>query len=159
MTNQLLLFTDGSMNPQSKIGYGAYLAIPGLNIPIDILKDHIKVKRFINTSSTKLELETLLWAFKEINPKVKKVILYTDSQNIIGLQARKERFEKNNYLSKKQKPIRNRELYKEFFTISDNLDLELFKVDGHKPSKQKDTIDTFFNLVDKASRRALRENY
>lgn len=152
-----MLFTDGSVNPQSKIGYGAYLTISNLDIPIDSLKEHVKVKRFIDTSSTKLELQTLLWALEDIKPEGKKVILYTDSQNIIGLTRRRERFEKNNYYSKNGKRIGNYILYQEFYQMTDQIDFELYKVAGHKASKQKDNIERIFTIVDKASRKALRK--
>jgi len=38
------------------------------------------------------------------------------------------------------------------------MNLVFIKVKGHKKSSLKDEIDTIFNLVDKASRRALRMN-
>ena len=40
----------------------------------------------------------------------------------------------------------------------DELNLTFIKVKGHKKNSLKDEIDTIFNLVDKASRSALREN-
>ncbi len=158
MTGQLLLFTDGSVNPQSKIGYGACLAVTDINLSIDSIKDQVYIKRFEDTSSTKLELQTLLWALEEFNPEGKKVIIYTDSQNIIGLPGRRERFEKHNYYSKNGKRIANFELYKEFFRITDQLDCKILKVKGHKKSNQKENIDRLFTLVDRASRKSLRDD-
>ena len=55
----LILFTDGSVNPQTNIGYGAYLTVPEEGLSLDSLKLSVKVKRFERTSSTKLELQTL----------------------------------------------------------------------------------------------------
>ena len=157
--NELMLFTDGSLNPQSNIGYGAYLAVPEFGLSLDSLKELVKVRRFEHTSSTKLELQTLLWALSDIQALGRKVILYTDSQNIIGLHRRRERFEQNNYRSKKNKRIRNYKLYQEFYRITDQLDCELFKVRGHQISNQKDYIDKLFTIVDRASRNALRGNH
>ncbi len=57
--------------------------------------DTIKTKKFENTSSTKLELETLLWALSEINLDNCKIIIYTDCQNIIGLKERRAGLVKN----------------------------------------------------------------
>ena len=99
--NEMLLFTDGSVNPQLKIGYGAYLLVSPEEFEKGTLKQEVQLKRFNNTSSTKLELETLLWALKEIESLKCKVTVYTDCQNIIGLEKRRERFEKNNYFTKK----------------------------------------------------------
>ncbi len=158
MTNQLLLFTDGSVNPQSKIGYGAYLAVSDMDVSNDSLIKLVQVKRFENTSSTKLELQTLLWVLKDIKLKGKKMILHTDSQNIIGLPGRRERFEKNNYYSKNGKRIGNYKLYQEFYKLSDQLDFELYKVAGHKASKLKNNIERIFTIVDRASRKALKRD-
>jgi hypothetical protein len=54
--------------------------------------------------------------------------------------------------------INNQELYKEFFEKIDKLNIIFIKVKGHKKNSLKDEIDNIFNLVDKASRNALREN-
>lgn len=152
----LMLFTDGSVNTQSHIGYGAYLAVSEQGLSPDVLKARVKVRRFLNTSSTKLELQTLLWALIDINTLGNKVIVYTDSQNIMGLHRRRDRFEQNDYRSKKNKRLNNYKLYQEFFKITDQLDCEFVKVRGHQVSKQKNEMDRLFTLVDRASRHALR---
>jgi ribonuclease HI len=152
-----MLFTDGSVNTQSKIGYGAYLVVEEKGLSIEVLKKLVKVKRFEDTSSTKLELQTLLWALKEIELPGRKVKIYTDSQNIIGLPGRRKRFEQNDYRSKKNIRIKNYKLYQEFYEITDHLDFELVKVEGHQRSNQKDDIARLFTIVDKASRKALKE--
>ncbi len=64
--DELMLFTDGSVNAQSNIGYGAYLAVSESGLPLDLLRARVKVRRFEHTSSTKLELQTLLWALGDI---------------------------------------------------------------------------------------------
>lgn len=157
--NELMLFTDGSVNIQLNIGYGAYLAVLSSELSLDTLKTAVKVKRFEPTSSTKLELQTLLWALTDIQPLGKKVVVYTDSQNIVGLPGRRKRFEQNNYRSKKNILLNNSELYKEFFRITDLLNCEFIKVRGHQVSIGKDEIDRLFTLVDRASRNALRNEF
>ena len=152
-----MLFTDGSVNTKSKIGYGAYLFISEDGLSLDSLKRHIKVKRFEETTSTKLELQTLLWALSSIEVNECKIVVYTDSQNIISLLERRERLEQNNYSSKKNKLIKNYKLYQEFYKITDQLNCKFIKVSGHKKSIQKDNIDQLFTLVDRASRNALRQ--
>lgn len=154
--NELILFTDGSVNTQSKIGYGAYLAMSERGLSLDSLRAHVKVMRFEHTSSTKLELQTLLWALRDIQTLEGQVTVYTDSQNIMGLPGRRERFEQNNYRTKKGRLLNNYELYQEFFKMTDLLKCRFVKVRGHQVSKQKDDIDRLFTLVDRASRNALR---
>jgi len=153
-----MLLTDGSVNTQSNTGYGAYLAVSERGLSLDSLRRRVKVRRFEHTSSTKLELQTLLWALSNIQALGRKVIVYTDSQNIMGLPGRRERFEKNDYRSKKNKRLNNYKLYQEFYRMIDLLDCELIKVRGHQVSNQKDDIDKLFTLVDRASRNALRED-
>ncbi|HKJ31880.1 MAG TPA: RNase H family protein [Balneolales bacterium] len=154
--DELMLFADGSMNTHSKIGYGAYLAVSERGLSLDLLRARVKVRRFERTSSTKLELQTLLWAFSDIQALGRRVIVYTDSQNIMGLQGRRDRLEQNDYRSKKNKRLKNYELYQEFYRMTDQLDCEFVKVRGHQVSNQKDDIDRLFTLVDRASRNALR---
>jgi ribonuclease HI len=156
MCNELYLFTDGSANPQSKIGYGAFLLLNKLNVSLDEAKSLVKLNRFENTSSTKLELQILLSALNGINPTNCKLIVYTDSQNIIGLAERRARFEKNEYRSKNGKLIASHKLYQEFYSLTDTLKCEFVKVSGHQVSSKKDNIDQYFTLVDRASRNALR---
>ena len=155
---KIKLFCDGSCNPQEKIGYGAYLLIEDNNFDLIFLKSKIIFKKFENTSSSKLEIETLLCALNDIDIKDCIIEVYTDCQNIIGLENRREKLEKNNFQTSSGKLIGNYELYKDFFGKLDELNLTFIKVKGHKKNSLKDEIDTIFNLVDKASRNALREN-
>ena len=77
---KIYLFTDGSVNPQTEIGFGAYLLLDKLDFLEDELGKNIKIKQFINTSSTKLELETFLWVLNDVNLENFKIIVYTDCQ-------------------------------------------------------------------------------
>jgi len=159
----LQIFTDGSVNTQLKVGYGAYLVVSDQSMPIDTLKDRVKIKRFEQTSSTKLELQTLLWSLDEIiawaGESELSLTIYTDSQNIVGLPGRQISLEQKNYFSSKNKRLNNYELYKEFYRLTSSIKCNLVKVLGHQVSSKKDQIDKLFGLVDKASRRALREEF
>ncbi len=156
--DELMLFADGSVNTQTNIGYGAYLAVSERGLSLNSMKTSVKVRRFEHTSSTKLELQTLLWALNDIQALGRKVILYTDSQNILGLRGRRERFEQHDYRSKKNQRLSNYELYQEFYRMIDHLDCELIKARGHQVSHQKDEISKLFTLVDRAARKAVRED-
>ncbi len=157
VSNNQILFTDGSVNTKTKVGYGAYLLISEKDLSANL--HDVKTKRFENSSSTKLELQTLLWALNQISNLDAKTTVYTDSQNIVGLLARRTKLEKNNYLSGKGKLLANYELYKEFYKLTDTINCEFIKIAGHKATKQKDDTDKLFTLVDRASRKALREYY
>jgi len=150
------LFIDGSYHPKLNIGFGAYLFITEKLWTMEAVKTMVKVKQFNQTSSTKLELQTLLFALGKVPINGQKLIIYTDSQNIIGLPARQSRLEQNNYYSAKNKLLNNHELYKSFFQMMNQLDCEFVKVKGHSPKSTKNRTETLFSLVDKASRKALR---
>ena len=152
----LILLCDGSVHAQSRIGYGAYLAVAEPGLSLEALKSHVRVKRFTQTSSTKLELQILLWALSDVQRPGRKVIVYTDSQNIINLPDRREGLERKAYYSGKNRLLNNHELYQAFYRLTDRLDYELVKVRGHLRSKQKDEMDQLFTFVDRASRQALR---
>ena len=152
-----LLLIDGSVNTQSKVGYGAYLLVPDLRLSLKLVRTQVKIRRFEKTSSTKLELQTLLWALSDIDLE-NNFTVYTDSQNIIGLMGRRKRFEQNDYCSKKNRRLNNYTLYQEFYRLTDQLNCDFVKVCGHKISNQKDRIDSLFTLVDRASRSAMRDD-
>jgi ribonuclease HI len=155
--NKILLFIDGSVDVQFKTGFGACLVVSDPVPSPETLKKQVKVKRFEQTSSTKLELETLLWAVSELSIEGKEIIIYTDSQNITKLPQRRDRLEKNYFRSKNNRQINNSDLYMEFFKMIDMFDCEFVKVQGHQPTKYKDEIHRLFTLVDRASRNALRK--
>jgi ribonuclease HI len=161
----LHLFTDGSVNAQSKTGVGAFLLITDKEAPATSYSDKVMLKQFENTSSTQLELQTLLWALNEVvvwavrKGEGKEVVLtiYTDSQNIIGLPDRRARLEHNDYISRNNKPLKNTELYRTFYHLVDGLNCTFVKVKGHTASSKKDQVDRLFSLVDQAARRGLRK--
>ncbi|MEI2768370.1 MAG: RNase H family protein [Nitrosomonas sp.] len=157
------IFIDGSVNNQLKIGYGAYLVVSELGTAIESLNDTVRVKRFEQTNSTKLELQTLLWALSEtitLDGGGNIVLtIYTDSQNIINLPGRRSHLEQSNYFSIKNKQLHNYDLYQEFYRLTSKLNCEFVKVIGHQPSANKGEIDKLFGLVDQASRRSLRRDF
>lgn len=156
-----MLFTDGSVDTKTRIGFGAYLVINSMESPPADLKTKVKVKKFENTSSTTLELQTLLWAMDDAfllhTEKTKRVMVYSDSQNILGLLARRSGLEEREYFSRNGKQLNNTGLYQQFFKAMDQCNCQIIKVDGHKPRHSKNDIDQLFALVDKAARFALRE--
>ncbi|MGE4396488.1 MAG: ribonuclease HI [Sulfurimonas sp.] len=153
----LFLFTDASVDPHTKVGYGAYLLLGEFELEAPLEKLKVKVKRFEATNSSKLELETFLWALQKLPTKNSKVIVYTDCQNIINLKDREEKIKKSGYMTKRGTLIKNHMLYEKFYELTDLYECDFIKVKGHKRSEDKDEIDKYFTLVDKAAREALRK--
>lgn len=152
----VFLFTDGSVNPQQGVGFGAVLTFStDLEFEnVNELRGLIKTRRFENTSSTLLELQTLLWALSEISES--KIVSYTDSQNILSLLSRRERLIQNGFVSRSGKLVRNHLLYKEFFKSIEERNIVFNQVSGHMPSGRRHGVNEIFALVDRASRNALR---
>lgn len=152
----LFLFTDASVDPHTKVGYGAYLLLGEFELEAPLEKLKVKVKRFEATNSSKLELETFLWALQKLPTKNSKVIVYTDCQNIINLKDREEKIKKSGYMTKRGTLIKNHMLYEKFYELTDLYECDFIKVKGHKRTEDKDEIDKYFTLVDRAAREALR---
>ena len=62
-------------------------------------------------------------------------------------------------MTSKGSQIKNHELYKDFYMKVDILDCEFIKVKGHKKTSVKNEIDEIFTIVDKATRKALRNTF
>ncbi len=157
---EYLLFTDGSVHPQTKDGYGAALLVKpeDHSRTLHELSEQIQVFKFTETSSSRIELQTLLRALADLPESHSPLTIYTDSQNILSLADRRSRLEANDFYSSKGKLLKNAELYRRFFEIFDERGFRLVKIKGHKPVSERDSIDQQFNLVDKAARKACRSH-
>jgi ribonuclease HI len=168
--NSFALFTDVSVDPRLHLGIGGYLlisasclsALPG-EIEKSSVSEHLALKRFEDTSSTRLEVQTVLWALEDCRESLKDqepytLRIYTDSQCISGLPERRSKLEANAFLSRKtNRPLKNASLYREFFKLSDELGFEVVKVAGHTRTNSRNTIAQIFSLIDKGVRRALKQ--
>ena len=154
---ELQLFCDGSSDPETGIGYGAYLLTDSDHITLPNLADTIHVKRFEPTNAARLELQTLLWALKEILPIQAKLTIFSDSQTICGLPARRQRLEQNNFCSQQGRPLNNADLYREFYALLPDDQIQFCKLKGHLRAEERTLNDQIFREVDKAARRALRQ--
>lgn len=158
MGDKIFVISDGSVNTKTKIGVGAYLMFSAeTESDFDKLSENVKTVLIENTSSTKLELQICNYVLGKMNSD-QEILFYTDSQNTVGLLNRREKLEKANYHTSSGKLHKNHELYKEFFKLTDKLDCKFIKVKGHQRKSEMDEIGKLFSIVDKAARRALREN-
>jgi ribonuclease HI len=162
------LFTDVSMNPQRKCGVGAYLLVCASyieNAPHDNARAEISARlrfmRFADSSSTKLEVQTVLWALENIRTELKgsdpgSLQVFTDSQCVAGLPERRAGLEANHFLSKRSGlSLANAPLYSAFYAAYDELEFEVIKVAGHSRANSFDTVQRIFSYVDKEVRREL----
>lgn len=162
------LFTDVSVNPQRKFGIGGYLLVPVAFLeskPRDMAQDdlssRINIKTFADTSSTKLELQTVLWALEDLQKELSDAVpgtlrIYTDSQCVAGLAGRRDRLAGGDFVAKRSgRLLANASLYREFYAAHDRLGFHLIKVPGHSPSCTHDTVRQVFSYVDREVRKTL----
>ena len=166
--NNIALFTDVSLNPKLKLGVGAYLVVPASflevsphSIEISELAKQLVVRRFEGTSSTTLEVQTVLWALEDYRnalkvPELRKLHVYSDSQCIAGLLRRRPKLEVNGFHCKKtNRLLKNASLYRKFYDFYDELCFEVIKVAGHTRSRSRNTVHRIFSFVDREVRKAL----
>jgi len=163
--NNFALFIDVSVNPQRMIGIGGYLLVPAALLesePDGIKRDEVsaqlKINRFEETSSTRLEVQTLLWALEDSHVEVSGSLkIYTDSQCVAGLLGRRSGLERSDFISKRSgQPLANEDLYRAFYAAYDQLGFRLIKVQGHSRTNTHDTVHRIFSYVDQGVRKALK---
>lgn len=159
------LFTDVSVSPGLKLGVGVYVMVPASFLEASSgvvagteITGRLKVRRFEDTSSTRLELQTVLWALAENRPALHgSLTIYSDSQCVSGLLMRKSRLTAGGFLSKKtNRELGNASLYRSFYEVHDRLGFRMVKVDGHSGSRAGDAAQRVFRSVDRGARKALK---
>jgi len=162
------MFTDVSLNPQSKLGLGACLLVPASFLDRDPhlieraeVAARIRFRRFTDTSSTKLEIQTLLWGLRDYLAESKvdgpaHLRVYSDSQCVAGLLERRTDLEANAFIARRSgQQLRNAELYREFYSAYDDIGFTICKVAGHSRTSTHDTFQRVFANVDQEVRRGL----
>ena len=163
------LFTDASLNPKLNIGVGGYLILPEsfMETPTNLIKlsdleEMLVLRKFEDTSSTKLEVQTVLAALEEYYIRLNssgsgKLRVYSDSQCVEGLLSRRARLESNGFHSRGGKRLlKNAFLYGKYFEFYDRLQFEVTKVAGHTRSRSRNTVQRIFSFVDQKVRKALK---
>lgn len=166
--NNFALFTDVSLNPQLKCGIGGYLLVPAAlldgpphAIELDEVSARLVTRRFTETSSTRLELQTVLWALENswqelIIPAPGNLQIYTDSQSVAGLLPRRDGLLKSDFIAKRSgRLLINAPLYRQFYEAYDRFGFQVNKVRGHSPASSHDTVRRIFSCVDRGVRKAL----
>ena len=166
--NSLAIFTDVSLNPKLQSGLGSYLVVPASflktsphSIERSDIAERLVLRIFEGTSSTKLEVQTVLWALEEVRKELKgpgpgRLRIYSDSQCVAGLLRRRSGLEDKDFLSKRtNRLLQNASLYRRFFEFYDELGFEVIKVTGHTRSCSQDTVHRIFSWVDQEVRKAL----
>ncbi len=148
--NTIKAYTDGSCNTKFKIGaWAAIIFIPE--------KETVLKKTEINTTNQRMELSAVLNVLDYIKANKlndSKIVIYTDSQYVAGIEGRIEKFKLQDYKTNKGKPIRNEDLVRKLVYFIENMNVDFVKVKAH----QKETDTKNYNrVVDKLCRKLVRE--
>lgn len=145
------VYTDGSCHTQHCIG--AWASILFVNNQKIVLSG-----TEINTTHNRMEILAVINAVKHIQknyPETSQIKIVTDSQYVIGLIRRQEKFITSNYLTKAGNEIRNIDLVKEFLLLHQGNDLVLEKIKAHQKASE---IINYNIEVDKLARQLVRES-
>ncbi len=148
--NIIKAYTDGSCHTKHKIG--AWAAIIFISNNEIILKNTEE-----NTTNNRMELSAVLNVLNYIKTQKidhKKIIIYTDSQYVTGIERRIEKFKLQNYKTKKGESVRNEDLVKKLVYFIETVNIEFIKVKAHQ--KKGNTIN-YNRFVDKLARKLVRD--
>ncbi len=146
--SQIKIFTDGSCHTQQCVG--AWAAIVFINDTKTVLSN---VEQ--NTTHNRMEIVAVIKAVEFIveQHQALKIEVVSDSQYVVGLLNRKQKFESQNYLTKKGNDIRNVDLVKQLLSYTDKLQITFTKIKAH----QQKTNQTQYNIeADLMCRRLVR---
>ena len=144
------IYTDGSCHTQSYIG--AWAAI------LFIDKEKIVLSGIVtDTTNNRMELTAVIKAIEYVKDKyasADNITVVSDSQYVIGLVSRKEKFTISDFKTKAGNDIRNVDLVKQLLRLHEAIDVEYVKIKAH----QKQTEAANYNIeADKLARQILRD--
>lgn len=148
---QIQIYTDGSCHTQQRIGGWAAIILGE--------DENIELKGFVkDTTHNAMEILAVLKALdfleKKPNTSITKIEIVSDSQYVVRILERKEKLKANNFLTKKNIPIRNVELVKNLIEKIETLPLIFTKIKAHQ--KATDIIN-YNRVVDQLARNEVRK--
>lgn len=167
----ILIFTDAATSANMKIAIGAFVCIDQKHMKnyaeysIEDLQTkltgNIVYHNYTSKKSTWSEIQTVIDALSYLHSSassIPKVEIYTDCQSLCDLLGRrKEKLQKNNFITSTGRVLQNADLYRELFAIAEKFQIQTFKIKGHNPTSYRLTLqEKIFSILDKLSRRRLR---
>ncbi len=170
--DKIIIFTDAATSPTMHIAIGAFLFLDqqqmqsfaecSINDLYYKLRDEIIYHQYSSKKSTWSETKTVIDSLKYIHKKfntIPNVEIYTDCQSLCDLLGkRKEKLQKNNFITRTGKVLQNADLYQELFLIAEKFKIQTFKIKGHHSKSNRMSLqEKIFDVLDKFSRKKLRE--
>ena len=163
------VFCDASVSPKRKLGVGAYLILNNQEMEAltsdqmieSLVNEQLKYVTMAIDKPNVAEIKTFIHMLNELG-QFKKLVhdihCYTDCQTLCGLLGqRRTKLVASGFRNKKGEPLAHQLLYKQLFNLCDQYPLNIHKVKGHQPNRdKKTTIDNIFSYVDRLSRKKLR---
>ena len=128
------IYTDGSClnNP----GDGGWAAIININDKVKKISGSVK-----DTTNNKMELMAPIKALQEINEKL-PIEIYTDSQYVrMGITDWIHKWIKNNWLTSKKEPVKNKELWIQLYELTNSFDIKWIWVKAHAGNLLNEEVD------------------
>ena len=148
--NSIEIYTDGSCNPQYKIGGWASI--------IFINKEKLVFQGTeTNTTHNRMELLAVINAIEYVKRNHSKAMLlkiFTDSQYVERIPHRTKKLVTQNFKTKSGKSIQNPDLIQKLINLLESSDIEFIKVKAHRKSSE---VPNYNREVDMLSRKLVRE--
>ena len=130
----ITIYTDGSClnNP----GNGGWAAIINDNNVLTKISGSVK-----DTTNNKMELMAPIKALQQIKEK-KPIEIYTDSQYVkLGITDWVHKWIKNNWLTSKKEPVKNKELWIQLYELTSSFDVKWIWVKAHAGNILNEEVD------------------
>ena len=144
------IYSDGSCHTQHRIG--TWVAIIFIGTEKKVLSATVP-----DTTHNRMELTAVIKAIQYLKVHyrlIKTIRIFSDSQYVTGLPARKEKIISPDFSTVKRNSMQNADLVKTFLELLSWLSIEFIKIKAHQ--KQGDTIN-YNREADTLSRKLLRK--
>ena len=128
------IYTDGSClnNP----GNGGWAAIININGEVKKISGSVK-----DTTNNKMELMAPIKALQEVKGN-EQIEIYTDSQYVrLGITDWVHKWIKNNWLTSKKEPVKNKELWVQLHELNNLCDVKWIWVKAHTGNVLNEEVD------------------
>jgi len=144
------IYTDGSCNTQ--LLTGAWVAIIFVG---EEKKQLCGLEE--NTTHNRMELTAVIKAIEFLqdhHKNISRVIIYTDSQYVMNLPARKEKLVALDFSSKKGKELHNVDIIKRLLQLYELYTIETIKINDHQKTN---AVNEYNIAADILSRKMVRQ--
>lgn len=149
-SQKIEIYTDGSCNPEYKIGGWASIILYNN-------QKKILLGSFHDTTHNRMELIAVINSLEYVKKEFTNpfsVIIYTDSQYVAGIPRRANKLVSKKFTTNSGNFIQNSDLVEKLIQIIVNLNIEFIKVKAHQKTSE---LINYNREVDKLSRKIIRQ--